>query len=459
MRLFFLLILSLLLTSTIRAQDDSLQALSYDAYMEQVMTHHPYAFQANIIRSMGASTLLQSRGAFDPKLQGDIGQKYFEGKQYYSHIDGSLKIPTWFGISAEAGYTLNDGVFLNPENRVPSAGLWFAGLRLDLGNGLIMNQRRAEFEKAKLFQANSELERTVFLNQLRRDASIVYWKWQQSYQKMIVYRQAYENAALRYEGIRESAIFGDRPYIDTVEASLIVQSRNLSMIRAKTAYENATLKLEIYLWSDGFIPLELNNSIPDESSEPRNLILPIELDSLIANHPYAQMWQLEQQQKEIDLQLKREQWKPQLTLKYNAINEPINNNPLASYSPSNYTWGATFAYPLLSRKARGGVQLAKLKLQDQQLKIKTYGAELKYTINAALNNYQLANEQLIIGRELVDNNQVMYDSEISLFEMGESSIFMINTRESNWLKAKIQFIEISGNYRMLFSELYFQLML
>jgi len=432
--------------------------LDYETFIELVMNNHPYAFQAGIAQSKGESRVRQSRGAFDPVLFGNASQKYFDDTQYYSRLHGGLKVPTWFGISAEMGYTLNEGQYLNPENNIPNAGLWYAGLRLELGNGLLLDKRRAELQKAKLYQTSSEIDRMIMLNQLKRDASIAFWQWKRAYDEATTYRYAFQNASVRLEAVKVDANMGERPYIDTVEASMIAQNRNLQRMKAETYLENAELKLEVYLWTDGFIPLELENTIPGRSTAEEPIRFSALLDSAARNHPLLQVNQLKIEQQQIDLKLQREQLKPLLTLKYNAINEPVGDIPVAAYTPSNYTWGASFSYPIFTRKERGNVQLAELQLLDQKLDMETNKASLKYQINATFNNYTLAQEQLRTNKDLVDKNRKMYDAEKVLFDLGESSLFMINQRESAWLKAQIQLIKSENEYSMQNTELTYQLM-
>jgi len=452
---FFILIL---IQGLVGIAQDSKKVLNYDAFIEQVMKNHPYSYRAEIVKSIGESQVILSKGAVDPNISGNINQKYYDEKQYYSHINGALIIPSWYGISAEAGYSLNDGVYLNSERNTPADGLWYAGLRLELGNGLIINKRKADFEKAKIYKNSSELERSILLNELKRDASISYWKWQKAYQELTIYNQAYNNATIRLNAIKKDAKFGERPFIDTVEASIIVQNWDILLLKSKTYFTNAELNLEMYLWSEGTIPLEINDAIPDTNYNFPSFLSSISLDSLILNHPYLKINELQLQEKKIDLQLKKEQLKPKLTLKYNALSESINGNPLAEYSSANYNWGASFSYPLLTRKERGSVQIAKLKLQDQELKNKMNVTEINYKINSALNNYNLANEQLSIYKQLVTNSQKMYDAEKKLFNLGESSVFMINSRESSWLKSQVELIRIENENKILRSELIYQLM-
>ncbi|MCH2229451.1 MAG: TolC family protein [Crocinitomicaceae bacterium] len=447
----------LFIASTSIFAQDSTVVISYDSFIEIVMGNHPFAQRAELKGQMGEANLQESRGAFDPKLVGNINQKYFNDQQYYSKIEGGLKVPTWYGVSFNAGYSLNDGIYLNPEQRVPTNGLWQAGIEIQLGNGLIMNERRAIFEKSKsLLEINSN-ERIIMLSDLKKEASIAYWKWQQAYRVYNVYKQAYENAEIRLKAVKESAYFGDKPYIDTVEASIAFQNRLISLEKANNQLVNSEIMVEMFLWSNKLIPLELDNVYPEKTTQLK--IFPNKaIDSTLLNHPMIAINGFNIEQREIDLKLKRESWKPKLSLKYNAISSSVNGNPINSYNTDNYNWGANFSYDILSRKARGSVQLAQLKLKDEKLKMQEKAVSLSAKIKAIRNNYSLSLSQLDVINKLVMNNETLYNSELTLFQLGESSIFMINSRESAWLNAKVQEIQLIYESNYYHSELEYILM-
>jgi outer membrane protein TolC len=455
----FYLTFCLLYATVFGFSNDTLKVLNYIDFITQVMENHPYAKSASIVKSIGQSNITMARGGFDPKITGDLNQKYFDNQQYYSHLNGALKIPTWFGVTAETGYVLNEGTLLNPELKVPTNGLWYAGLKIELGKGLLIDQRRAELKKAKNYRSSTTLERNIMLNKLKRDASVAYWKWQQAYLELQVYRLAFENSSQRLAAIKQSVNFGDRPTIDTLEASIKVQNWNLSLMKVENYYNNAQLNLEMYLWSKGLIPLEINNAIPENTSINETIFQESTLDSLITNHPVLKINSIEAEQKRIDLGLKKEALKPKLTLKYNALSKPINDNPLASYAIENYNWGVKFSYPILSRKERGGVQMAKLKLKDQELKNELKAAQLKYKVNSSLNNYYTTLSQLTISNSLASGSEKLYEAEKTLFGLGESSVFLINSRENSWLKSRIELIRLKNECNSLRSELIYQLMI
>jgi outer membrane protein TolC len=427
------------------SQEDSTKVLSYLVFMNIVMEHHPQVYQADIARDLGSATVKTAKGGFDPILGGNLQQKHFDGAKYYDMMSGALRIPTWFGLTAETGYETNDGAYLNPMDRRPSNGLLYAGLRLELGKGLIIDQRRAELKKARLIEKSSDIERIILRNDLIFQASLAYYNWLKLTIQKQTYEEAVENAQIRFDGVVNMAIFGDRPFVDTVEANLQLQNRLFGYNKTVQELTNTEEKLELFLWLDGNVPLEVSGE-PDLNEFERLSLqqndISDERDSLIEQHPYIQNSLLKVNEKSIDLMLKKEQLKPQLTIKYNALNEPVGDNALGNYTPNNYAWGGTVSYPILTRKERGEVELAKLKLQDQQFNLLQAKNELNYKIAVANNNFQVMQKQLELLQKTMRYNQVLYSSERQLFDMGESSLFLLNIREKAFLDSQLDLVEL-----------------
>ena len=254
MRLIFTLIFSGLSLVSLAQADSSV--LSFESFISLVKNHHPVALQAEIKAEMGLANLRSARGNFDPKLQADLAQKYFEDKEYYDLGEGKLKIPTWFGIELEGGYERNEGQFLNPENTVPASGLWFAGISVPVGEGLFIDERRASLRKAQAMVKQNEAERDALLNELLMNAGYAYWDWFNAYYNLKIYEEALVVTQQRLDAVKLGAELGDRPDIDTLEAGIQQQNRELNLQQAQLEYRNATAFLSIYLWQEGVIPVE-----------------------------------------------------------------------------------------------------------------------------------------------------------------------------------------------------------
>ncbi len=421
------------------------EQLTYERFFEIVQKDHPIAKQANLKLQLGAAEVQKSRGAFDPKIQGDVGQKYFDGKQYYSLIDGGLKIPTWFGIELGAGYDVNEGVFLNPENSVPDLGLWHAGISIPVGQGLFIDQRRADLRKAQLYQESTEAEQQAMMNELLYEAGKAYWEWYQAFNLIQVYENVLQTSTIRFQGVKQSAALGDRPAIDTLEAGIQVQNRQLLLQQAQLEFKNRSAYLQVFLWAEGRIPLELDpNTIPslttETTSRAPSLTLISEMEDLIANHPELILYDLKIDQLEIDQRWKREQLKPVANLKYNSLAE--NNADIQVPQLSNYTWGIEVQMPLFLRKERAALEMARIKVQDTSFNMDMKRASLISKAQMAMNEWNTNLSLINLYTQTVQDYLGLLEGERRMFNAGESSLFLINSREMSYISAEIKLIEL-----------------
>lgn len=446
-RIIFTGLLGVLLHTGLFAQSDEQSVLSFEDFNAIVTQHHPMAVQAELIKKKGDATVQMARGAFDPKLGADISQKYFKGDQYYSLIDAGLKVPTWFGIEVYGGYEQNGGVFLNPENSTSGGGLVFAGVSVPVGRGLFIDERRAELRTAQIFQKSTVVEQRLMMNELLYSAGKAYWEWFEAYQVLQVYQEAIVLAEFRFNAVKQEAALGDAPTIDTLEAGIQLQNRQLALQQAQLDFKNASAKLGIYLWQNGQIPLELEETTIPVDKETVQLrttqgLMLDRLDSLIAYHPYLQQYRFKIDQLKIDRRMKIENLKPQLDLKYNALNQVVGNNPFADLSINNYNWGLQFSMPIPLRKERGALKLAKLKIQDAELDVVDTQAQIGYKINAALNEWNTTRDQTFLYRQTVRDYLGLLEGEQNKFSAGESSLFMVNSRELGYINAQIKYLEL-----------------
>jgi outer membrane protein TolC len=443
----FLLIPIVLMLSVVALQAQDSETLTFEEFNDIVRQHHPMAVQAQLIRKKGDATVQMARGGFDPKIGADISQKQFNGDQYYSLVDAGLKVPTWFGIEAYAGYEQNGGVYLDPENYTSGGGLVYAGLSLPVGRGLFIDERRAELRRAQIYQKSTKVEQRLMMNELLYEAGKAYWKWFEKYQAFQVYQEALELAQFRFNAVKQEAELGDKPSIDTLEAGIQVQNRLLALQQAELEFRNASAMLGIFLWQNGQIPLELEETtIPVDKNtvqlQTTEGLMLDRMDSLVAYHPYLQQYRFKIDQLKIDRRLKIENLKPQLDLKYNALSQVVGNTPFADLSINNYQWGLQFSMPIPLRKERGALKLAKLKIQNAELDVVDTQAQIGYKINASLNEWNTTREQTALYQRTVQDYLGLLEGERDKFGAGESSLFMVNSRELGYINAQIKYLEL-----------------
>ena len=430
------------------AQDQTGTTLGFEDFIKIVSEHHPVSQQAQLRVDYGEANLLKSKGAFDPKLQSYVAQKYFDGKTYYSLMNHGLHIPTRLGIKLNAGYENNAGEFLNSENLTPDVGLIYTGISVPIGQGLIIDERRAELRKAQIYQNATELQRQVILNNLIHEAAEAYWDWWLAYQELNIYNLAVDVANTRLTAVRQSVIFGDRPAIDTLEATIQVQNREVQAQQALLKYTNQTVQLSTFLWLEGTVPLEINADTNPDTTErfnpnPVKLSYFAILDTGTFNHPELMLYYNKIEQLNVQRSWQKEQLKPTLNVKYNPITAAVGGSSSDAYSINNFTWGLEFSMPILLRKERGNLAITDISIQNTTFGYKNKNADLQYKAKATLNEWQTTYDQVMLYQQTVNNAQGLMIGEQQLFQTGESSLFMVNRREQAYIKARLKLAELT----------------
>jgi len=443
------LLLLFLYSTTLLGQTSSPKEFTFAEYMGYVKKYHPMVKSANLEISQAQANLMMARGAFDPKIEIDFDQKQFKDKEYYSILNSSFKIPTWYGIELKAGFDNNEGVYINPENTVPTVGLAAIGINIPLGQGLFINQRMADLRKAKLQIQVSQSERKLQTVAVLYDAAVAYFNWKKNYSEVQLYQQYVSNATTRNTGIAFLIKNGDKPAIDSIEAGIILKNRRLNLEDALLKLAKSKLELANYLWLENNIPIELQDDlIPEEklTESIKELLKTDELldpNNAIASHPKINALENKINILTVDRKLKANQLLPKIDLGYSLLSEPTDFN---QSNTKNYKVGLNFYFPLFLRKERGSLQLAKFKIQDTNFELELEKVQLTTKIKAQRTEIKSLENQMKLSADLVNDYTTMLSSEERLFSFGESSIFLLNTRENSVVSAQLSNIALENRY-------------
>ena len=441
----------------VTAQNSSSKEFTYTEFLGYVKKYHPLVKSANLEINKAQANLMMARGGFDPKIEVDFSKKQFKDTEYYSILNSSFKIPTWYGIEIKAGFDNNEGVYLNPENTVPNQGLTSLGVTVPLGQGLFINQRMADVRKAKMQMQLSQAERKLQAIAVLYDASIAYFNWKKNYSEVALYQEYNSNAQIRFKGIQSLIMQGDKPAIDSIEAGIIVKNRTLSLEDSMLKLAKAKLELANFLWLDNNIPLELSDDlVPEilleftiqETLRTNDLL---NTDFTITNHPKINALQSKIDMLNVDKKLKANMLLPKIDIGYSYLAEPsyINN-----YKFQDYKIGLDFYFPLFLRKERGSLKLAKYKVQESEFILDLEKVQLTNKINAQKIEITSLLKQKELIKGLTQDNRTMLTSEERLFSFGESSLFLINTRENNLVSAQLAGIALENRFYISNSELF-----
>ena len=219
----------------------------------------------------------------------------------------------------------------------------------------------------------------------------------------------------------------------------------------------AKLELANFLWLENNIPFELSEElIPEtqleftiqESLKTNDLL---NTDFSITNHPKINALQSKIDILNVEKKLKTNMLLPKIDVGYSYLSEP---SYIDNYQFQDYKIGLDFYFPIFLRKERGSLKLAKYKVQETEFALDLEKVQLSNKINAQRMEIESLQRQKELIKGLVEDHLTMLNSEERLFSFGESSLFLINTRENNLVSAQLSQIALENRFYVSNSELF-----
>jgi len=427
------------------------QVLTPEAFIEQVRSFHPIAKQANIKVEKANAALLSARGGFDPVIEVDAARKTFDGKNYYFHTNPEFKVPTRLGgLDVKAGIEDNGGLFLN--NSITRGQSSYLGLEMPLIKGLLIDQRRANLQQAALFSQQSQQDRLKMQNDLLFEAYNAYWQWAGSYQLFSIYRQFLQVSLDRFRLVKLAYNNGDRALIDTIEALTQVQQFQMLQADAKVRLTSAQLELANFLWNDRDTAYLLNANLVPDTVQFQMYMAVDNPDELInranADNPSLRSLNFELEALEVERKLKYQSMLPTLNFKANLLNQGYNvfKDFGGALLQNNYLWGVQFKIPIFLREGQGAYRQAKLKIAETTYELNAKQWSTANKIRAYYAESVLLKEQIAAAQQAYNGYTALLKAETLRFQNGESSLFLLNTRENKVIETAEKLIQLRAKY-------------
>ena len=453
MKFFFYITLFLLISFQSYAQD-SLQTLNMEELLKIVRTYHPLITQSSIRIEKAQAEVLLSKSNFDPILSNSTAKKTFDGKDYYDYSTPEIKIPTWFGMEISGGLENLSGSKYDPTETLGKTN--YAGISIPLAKNLLMDKRRATLKQAKLFSSMAEVEKNALVNDILMQSIEAYWNWVKAYQTFLVVKKNTENSMNRFNLVKRSFFNGERPAIDTLEAYSQFQSFQLQENSKWLEFQNTGLNLSLYLWKNENQPYEIPTTvIPKDNWETEidsalfNFDIKELTDRASKNHPNNLVYTFKLNALEIEKKLKFQELLPKIDFKYNLlgkgydIGQTISNH---NYFENNFQYGIKLEMPLLFMKGRSEYKLAKLKISENTIDQTLKRNQIDIKIKSYYNEYVTLKSQIGLQTNMYTNYQLLVKAEETRLLNGESSLFLVNSRENKALEALEKLIDLKTKY-------------
>ena len=414
--------------------------LSADELISIIIKHHPVAQQAAIDVRIARADILSGRGAFDPQFISETYRKEFGGLTYYDQRAFEVQVPTWYGIDLFAGKENITGSRVDLEKTLGS--ITFMGFSIQPLQNLFMDKRRAVLLQAQNMHQLSEVQRRIVVNDLLQDALYSYWDWWEKYHVQKIMRAALSNAEKRLALVRAVFQLGDRPAIDTLEAYTQVQSFQIKLSEAYQNLLKANFQLSTFLWIGKSPQTELPfDVIPQDYKQVKPFILE-ELLHVTNSHPQVIQYDYKLKELQIDKKLAFQSLLPDVKLKYNQTGYDLAKTINGAWFNNNYRFGMSVSMPLRLSEGRGEYQKAKLKIESTGLEQANKSVQLHALVKQYYTEWKQTETQLSLQTELMANTRLLQKGEEIRFNNGESSLFLINSRELKTIEAEQKIIEL-----------------
>ncbi|MEN8836317.1 MAG: TolC family protein, partial [Polaribacter sp.] len=164
----------------------------------------------------------------------------------------------------------------------------------------------------------------------------------------------------------------------------------------------------------------------------------------IDNHPKIKSLNYKISSLKVNKRLKTNNLLPELDAQYNFLTQtPRQQN---SFNIENYKAGIRFTLPIFLRKERGDLKLAKAKLMDAEFENEATKVTIRNKVNAVqqeLESYYIQNDYII---DIVKDYSTLLKAEERKFFLGESSLFLVNSREAKLIESELKAIELENNF-------------
>ena len=427
------------------AQNNSFTVLPLQDFIGKVKQHHPLAKVAAITEEKAVANIQIAKGGFDPVLDIETNAKTFDGKNYYKYNSGEIKIPLPIG-DFKTGIENNVGQFLNSE--VTRGRSSYAGVEIPLAKGLLIDKRRATLQQASIALNENRQQRNMMMNDLLLDAYSSYNDWAGAYKLYNIFSEYVAVSAARLNLVKIGFTNGDRAAMDTTEAFIQMQNFMLLQNEAYMALNTATFQLNNFIWDEKQTAQQVADNVIPDTVVLNEITIQKPLLNIInesnATNPFLLQYRYKIEGLEVERKLKFQNLLPEINAKATLLNKDFNplKNAGLSLLENNNRWGIGIKIPFFFRQGRGEYKMAKLKLQENNLLFQQKVVETENKIKDYYNRVNILQTQITTANNALINYNTLLRNELLRFNNGESSLFLVNSRENKVLEIKQKIIEL-----------------
>ncbi|MDO9101469.1 MAG: TolC family protein [Candidatus Nitrotoga sp.] len=407
--------------------------LTLDEVQSSAQQAFPSLLAAKQRQQAAAGEYQTAEGAFDTVLK--VQNRWSVTGLYQNrNNDISIEQPTSLGGTTFFGgwrrgigdYPVYDGKSLTATD-----GEARLGVNIPLWRNREIDQRRASLKQAELGQMIAGHEYDQILLEIRRLAAHRYWDWVLAGQRLQIAKRMLHIAEQRDAGIRKRVTAGDIPKFEALDNQRAIIERRERRVLAQRMLEQSAIQLSLY-WRDaeGRPRMPVAEQLPSgfPGQEPTiTLDYSKALQTAQVQRPELRRLDMQSRQTQTELELQQNQRAPDVDLSMMGAKDIGNGKD--NLNRNELYVGLNVSIPLQRRVASGRAQVAGANLQrlksERILLEDRIAAELKDILSAL----SAARQRQTLTLLQQTAAQKLEEGERTRFELGDSTLLIVNLRE------------------------------
>ena len=424
--------------------------LTLEALLASVNKNFPPLRAALLEKPLAEADLLNQEGRFDLSLKSRLDTQNF-GFYQNERFEISLEQPTTvWGSTLYSGYSVSRGRYPDYDGKALTneAGQYRAGVRVPLMRDRAIDNRRADLGKARIGLRLADLSIDQQRLTILQTATRRYWDWVAAGRRLLIANTLLDVAIGRDTILTEAVRIGALPQFEQLDNQRIVLQRRNNVVEARRTLENAAIELSLYWRDDNGQPLmaeadRLIPGFPDPAALTEAQMLD-DMNAAIGRRPEVLRFLFQRNQVQLDRKLAENQRLPSVDLFAEYYREAGDGS--VKRGPNDLRVGLIFDLPLQRRQATSRLQNAEARLGQIEQRERFQRDQVTADVRDAASAVKAAFERSTVVSEELNITRQVEDAERLRFELGDSTLFVLNQREQATAEAAIREANALADY-------------
>ena len=424
--------------------------LTLDEVLASVDKHYPPLKAALLDQPIADADYLAAQGRFDLAIRSIVETNnfgFYESRRWDVAVEQPLQ--TW-GASVFSGYQVSGGRFPSYDGKFQTDGLgeWRSGLRVPLLRDREIDGRRTELRKADIGRRIADLgirQQRIVILQL---ATSRYWNWVAAGRRYDVAKAIFDIAVDREKILEKAVELGQLPAFEVEDNKRIIEERRAQMILAVRGIEQASYDLSLfYRDAQGKPVIPKNTQLPPAFPEPTPIDdqqLEADIEMALQRRPEIARLSNQQEQVRLDRRLAQNRRLPNIDFLLSFDRELGQRTVLRG--PNELRAGIVFDLPLQRRTATGQAAAAQSRIEQIDQRLSFLRDQIAVEVRDAVSAVRAAYQGALTLRDLVSRTRRVEDLERQRYDLGENTLFVLNTREIQTADASVREVGALADY-------------